>query len=133
MTYFEKVKQYLLELEYEIILEDKIEELLIVNKEEKGIKNLVIDCEDPILVIEQLLFEVNRDSVEMYKSLLKKNADIIHGAFMLTSDGKRVMFRDTLQLENLDLNELEASINSLSLLLGEYYEELLRFAKEQNA
>ncbi|MCS7004034.1 MAG: YbjN domain-containing protein [Cytophagales bacterium] len=131
MTHFEKVKNYLLDLEYEIVLEDKIEEVLIVNKESKGIKNLVIDCEDPILIIEQMLFEVKQDSLEMYKSLLQKNADIIHGAFVLTSDGKRVMFRDTLQLENLDLNELEASINSLSLLLSEYYEELLKFSKQQ--
>ena len=43
--------------------------------------------------------------------------------------GQKVIFRDSLQLENLDLNELEGSINSLSLLLSEYSEQILEFSK----
>jgi hypothetical protein len=39
------------------------------------------------------------------------------------------LFRDTLQLEHLDLNELEASLNSLQLLLSEYMNELIVFSK----
>ena len=53
----------------------------------------------------------------------------MHGAFVLDETGQKVIFRDTLQLENLDLNELEASINSLSLLLSEYSEQILNFSK----
>ncbi|MCK5703017.1 MAG: molecular chaperone Tir, partial [Cyclobacteriaceae bacterium] len=86
-------------------------------------------CLDPILVMEQFLFEIKNESNEIYKSLLTKNRDIIHGAFVLDETGKKVIFRDTLQLENLDLNELEGSINSLSLLLSEYSDELIRFSK----
>ena len=129
MNHFEKVKSFLRELEYEIIYEDEAEELVLVNKEEKGIKNLMIDCENPILVIEQVMFEVKTESLDTYKKLLQKNGEIVHGAFMLDSSGTKVLFRDTLQLENLDLNELEGSINSLSLLLSEYYEELIGFSK----
>jgi hypothetical protein len=65
----------------------------------------------------------------MFKELLKKNRDIVHGAFVLNETGDKVIFRDTLQLESLDLNELEGSINSLSLLLSEYSEELIKFSK----
>jgi hypothetical protein len=129
MNHFEKVKSFLRELEYEIIYEDEAEELVLVNKEEKGIKNLMIDCESPILVIEQVIFEIKTESLDIYKKLLQKNGEIVHGAFMLDSSGTKVLFRDTLQLENLDLNELEGSINSLSLLLSEYYEELIEFSK----
>jgi hypothetical protein len=57
-----------------------------------------------------------------------KNQDIIHGAFVIDESGEKVLFRDTLQLENLDSNELEASINSLSLLLSEYSDELIKFS-----
>jgi hypothetical protein len=56
---------------------------------------------------------------------LKKNREIVHGAFVLDETGKRVLFRDTLQLENLDLNELEGTLNSLKLLIAEYSSELL--------
>lgn len=129
MSHFEKVKQYLLAMEYEIVHEDLAEELVLINKESEGIKNMVVDCEDPILVIEQFLFEIKNESMDLYKNLLQKNREIVHGAFVLDGEGKKVIFRDTLQLENLDKNEIEASITSLSLLLSEYYEEILAFAK----
>jgi hypothetical protein len=48
---------------------------------------------------------------------------------VLDETGKKVIFRDTLQLENLDQNELEGSLNSLSLLLSEYSTELIEFSK----
>ena len=131
MENFEKVKSYLMELEYDITYEDTEEELVIVEKEENGIKNLVIDCEDPILVIEQFLFEMPQDNGEVFKNLLQKNREIIHGAFCLSEDGKKVLFRDTLQLDSLDFNELEGSINSLSLLLGEFYEDLIAFSRNE--
>lgn len=129
MDYFEKVKGYLLELEFDIVMEDLEEQLVVVNKEDEGILNMVIDCEDPILIIEQFLFEIKNDDPSVLISLLKKNREVIHGAFAIDESGTKVLFRDTLQLENLDLNELEGSINSLSLLISEYYEELLAFAK----
>ncbi|MCG8582556.1 MAG: YbjN domain-containing protein [Bacteroidales bacterium] len=126
---FNKVKDFLLDLEYEIISEDPKEELFVIEKADDGISNLIIDCEGSILIIEGLLFEVNKGSEELYKSLLILNRQIVHGAFVLDEDGKRVIFRDTLQLENLDLNELEGSINSLKLLLSEYSDELIEFSK----
>jgi hypothetical protein len=127
---FNTVKSYLLELEYTILGENEEEELFIVEKEEAGITNLIIDCEDLILIIEGVLFELNNKSVAVLESLLKKNREIIHGAFALDDTGTKVIFRDTLQLENLDLNELEGSLNSLELLLSEYANEILEYSKK---
>jgi len=45
----QKVKDYLDELEFSISSEDVAEELVVIDDEEKGIKNLIIDCEDPSL------------------------------------------------------------------------------------
>lgn len=129
MDNFEKVKHYLMELDYDITHEDTEEELVVVVKEDEGIKNMIIDCEDPILIIEQFLFNVKEDSTELYKSLLKKNREIVHGAFVLDETGTKVLFRDTLQLETLDIEEIEATLTSLTLLLNEYYEELIAFSK----
>lgn len=126
---FNKVKEYLLELEYSIVSEDADSEIFVIEKEEEGIVNLVINCESPILVVEQVLFEVKKDNMQMYKLLLQKNRDIIHGAFALDDNGKKMLFRDTLQLENLDLNELEGTLNSLSLLLSEYADKIIEFSK----
>ncbi|WP_430811518.1 MULTISPECIES: hypothetical protein [unclassified Carboxylicivirga] len=127
--HFLKVKEYLLDLEYQIVKEDPAEELFVIEKEEEGISNLVIDCEDSIIIIEGFLIDLAQGSAEIYESLLKKNREIVHGALVLDESGRKVIFRDTLQLETLDINELEASINSLKLLMSEYSNELIEFSK----
>lgn len=128
-AYYNKVKDYLLNLEYNIVQEDTTEELFVVENPDGGIANLIVDCEDPILIIEGVLFEISDENPDIYKSLLIKNREIIHGAFTLDESGKKVIFRDTLQLENLDQNELEATLNSLEMLLSEYSEEIISFSK----
>jgi len=125
---FSKVKGYLNELKYSIIDENEADGMFVIDNEEEGIKNMIIVVDDPILIMEQLIFKVKGDDVNMYKSLLQKNQDILHGAFVLSDDGKNVLFRDTLQVENLDLNELAASLNSLSLLMGEYANQIIKFS-----
>lgn len=128
-THFDKVKSFVTELEYDIVSEDTTEELIVVDKEEEGIKNLIIDCEDDILIIEGFLFDVKDKKLEMLEWLLKENRNLIHGAFVLDDTGQKVLYRDTLQLQNLDLNEIEASLNSLQLLLSEHMNALIEFSK----
>lgn len=127
--HFEKVRNYLLDLDFDIISQNEEDEIFWVEKEDAGINNLVIGCADPILIMEQYLFDIKNEAPAIFKNLLIKNRDIIHGAFVLDETGTKVIFRDTLQLENLDLNELEGSINSLSLLLSEYSDQLIEFSK----
>lgn len=130
--HFQKVKSYLLELGYSFTKEEKEEELVVINDIKKGIINLVIDCEYPILIFEQYIFDL-KDSTqkEVYKRLLQINRNLVHGAFVLDDSGEKVIFRDTLQLENLDLNEMEGTINALGMAMAENSLELLKFAKEQ--
>jgi hypothetical protein len=129
-NYFLQVKDYLLELEFQITLEDPRDCVFVVDKESLGIKNLVIGCTDPLLIMEQYLLELPKVTVEICQNLLQKNRDIIHGAFVLDETGRRLIFRDTLQMAKLDLHELEASLNSLALLLSEYADNLIRFSKK---
>ena len=126
---FERVKGYLHDLGYTIQEESPQEELVLISDEEQGLFNLIIDCEDPILVLEQVIMEVPKENGRLFKRLLQMNRTLIHGAFVLDEAGKTVIFRDTLQLENLDLNELEGSINALSLALAENAGELLAMVK----
>ncbi|MEW5722342.1 MAG: YbjN domain-containing protein [Thermodesulfobacteriota bacterium] len=129
MSKFQLVKQYLHEMGIPIVKEEPDEQLVLVENEESGIKNLVIDCEDPILVIEQVIMKVPDDPGDLFQRLLQWNRQVVHGAFVLDESGRTVLFRDTLQLENLDRNELEGSIQSLSLALAEYSGELLKYAR----
>ena len=54
---------------------------------------------------------------ELCRQLLGYNArDLIHGAYGL--EGDRVVLVDTLELQNLDFTEFEASFDSLTLALA---------------
>lgn len=125
---FELVKQYLYDMDMVIVDEDVAEELVIVEDEENGIKNMIIDCEAPIVILEQVIMRVPDNPGKLYERLLQMNRDLVHGAFVLDDAAQIVLYRDTLQLENLDRNELEASIQSLGLALSEYGSELLSHA-----
>lgn len=126
---FKTVENFILDLDFTIIHKDESEGFLVVENSEDGIKNLIIGVTPPVIIFEQYLFTINQDNLLVFKSLLMKNRDIIHGSFALTEDGKRVIFRYTLQLHNLDQNEFDAAINSLSLLLSEYNAQLIEFSK----
>jgi len=128
-NYNTKIKNYLLQLDFNITYENEEDGILMISKESEGIKNLILGIAPPMLIMEQHIFNIKNKNEEVFKKLLIKNRDIIHGAFVLDETGQKVIFRDTLQIENLDLNELEASLNSLSLLLSEYSEQIINFSK----
>ena len=129
MENYNKVKEYLLDLNYAISQEDPESQIFVINDESNGIKNLVICCADPILIMEQYMLDLNNPNTESLVKLLVKNRDIIHGAFALNEDGQKLIFRDSLQLISLDKNELAGSINSLSLLISEFSDELVNISK----
>lgn len=125
---FQTVKGFLIELNHNIIAEDEESQIFIINDEDEGIHNMVIDCEDEILIIEQYIMDLHSGHADIHRQLLQKNREILHGAFALDDTGTKLFFHDTLQIENLDSNELEGSINSLKMLLAEYSGKLLDFA-----
>jgi len=130
MNYFEKVKNLVIELEHDITLEDPETGILVISKETRGICDMVLDCEDDVLIMEQVIIPVKNDRPEDYKQLLQMNRSMVHGAFVLSSsdNGDIVSFRDTLQLENLDRNEFEESLNALVFALVENMDELISIA-----
>lgn len=103
------------------------EALIVVEDEERRISNMVIDCEDPILEIQQAIMAVpdGADPTHLYERLLQMNGTLVHGAFILSEDGSQIRFRDTLRLATLDLEELRGTINALHLALEEYGDELI--------
>lgn len=127
--HFDTVKEYVVELGFHIEEEILEEEIVIINDADRGIHNLVIDCEDSVVVVEQLILELPPGTgAETYRRLLQMNRELVFGAFVLDETGTRLLYRNTLALDNLDLNELESTINALSLGLAENGETLLAFA-----
>ena len=118
----EIIQSYLAELGIEVVSQD--ETTFVCRDEDEGINNLVIHLADPILVLEQQIAPESRLKPGYERELLKRNNRLIHGAFIL--DGKEnICWKDTLRLENLDLNELEGSIKALSVCIAENAEYFL--------
>lgn len=128
--YFKKIESYISKLGYSVSYQNEKEGIFCIESEADGIKNLIIGVAPPILIVEQFIFTLRSDDKDILKSLLIKNRDIIHGAFVLDEEGKKVIFRYTMQIENLDMNEFEGALNSLGLLLSEYYEQIIEFSKK---
>jgi hypothetical protein len=123
--HFKKVIEFSHMLGLDIVQQNDNKDLIVVTNEDKGIFNLILDCEDTFLIFEQLIYDIQNPSEKHYLRLLQMNRNLIHGAFVVDEEGKHVIFRDTLQIENLDFNEFESTINALSFGLAEYSNELL--------
>ena len=122
------VKAHLQDLDLDIQDEDVEEELVVVSDEERGINNLIVDCEDPILILEQAIMPIPSDPKDLYERLLEINRTLIHGAFALDKETGTILFRDTLRLDTLDRAEIEGTINALGLALAENAGELLSYS-----
>lgn len=124
---FQTVCNWVTDIGLVIEAKDAAEGMIVVENEERDITNMVIDCEDPILEIQQAIMAVpdGVDATRLYERLLQMNGTLVHGAFMLSDDGSQIRFRDTLRLSTLDLEELRGTINALHFGLEEYGDELI--------
>ncbi|MDN5873952.1 MAG: YbjN domain-containing protein [Sinobacteraceae bacterium] len=127
---FHTVRGYVEHLALDVVHEDAGEQILVVDAPERGIHQLILDCEDEILVIEQFIAKLPAADAATYRGLLQINRDIVNGALCLDETGERLIFRDTLALEHLDFNELESTINALSLMLAEHADQLISISKQ---
>ena len=129
MNHFELIEGFAGRLGCRIVYKDEQSGILKLDNEADGINNLIIGIAPPILIMEQFLFSFREDHPEMFKKLLQKNRDTIHGAFVINEEGNKVLFRYTMQLGHINFNEFEGAINSLGLLLSEYAQQIIDFSK----
>jgi hypothetical protein len=118
----EDIERYLIQMEQPF---DTIEPNIWIIRDTV---NVVVTYEPPLVVFRAKVMETpNKNREEFFKLLLNLNAtQMIHGAYGL-EDGIVVLI-DTLQYENLDFNEFQATFDALSLALSQDYEKLKPFA-----
>jgi hypothetical protein len=129
MNYMDAIEDFALKLNCRIVYKNELNGILKIDNQPDGIHNLIIGIAPPILIMEQYLFSFRDDNMDMFKKLLQKNRDTIHGAFVINEEGDKVLFRYTMQLGNIDFNEFEGALNSLGLLLSEFAQQIIDFSK----
>ena len=96
--------------------------------------NILLDVEESIVALIADVCEGERQgnvvsdytlnkAIEFNEFLLEQNAKASHGAFAL--NGNQVVFRENLEIENLDLNELDEAIKSVAIMVSTSIEKIL--------
>ncbi|MBO5752450.1 MAG: YbjN domain-containing protein [Proteobacteria bacterium] len=125
MRTIEDVERYLLELDtpYEVLGEG----IYRLTDDVEDVDDIIVLCTDPLVIFSVRLMKVPSKNLEaFYRKLLELNAsELVAGAYGI--DGDDVVITDTLQLENLDFNEFQASIDSLVMAIHNHYPVLREF------
>lgn len=98
--------------------------------------DLVISIAGPVLVCRVKLLELDRIEEkrreEFFKKLLELNSsEMLHGAYGL-EEGV-VVAADALELENLDFNEFQATVDDLTLAVTKHYPLLNKYCSKAAA
>ncbi|MFZ9885944.1 MAG: hypothetical protein ACO3JL_00470 [Myxococcota bacterium] len=114
--------------------EEVAENTWMIHDEYDTIDNIVVRLNDPVVLFRVKLMDLPDVAArpELYEMLLRLNtADMIHGAYGLEADA--VVATDTLQAENLDFNEFQASVDALSMCITDHYRKLSKFHRRPKA
>ena len=83
---------------------------------------VVVHYAPPVVILRVRVMELPASEPrrgELFRQLLEYNArDLVHGSYGL--EGDHVVLTDTLELENLDFSEFEASFESMTLALASH-------------
>lgn len=104
----------------------------MIHDEHEMVDNLVVTLNGPVVVFHVKLMDIpdSADRQALYEELLRLNTtEMLHGAYGL--DGNAVVATDTLQAENLDFNEFQASVDSLSLCITDHYHRLAKYHRKE--
>lgn len=120
----EDVEQYMIDmdLDYEEIRDG----FYHVNDDLEDINDIYIIFTPPIVTFMVRLMPVpEQKREEFYQLLLELNGQMIAGAYSI--ENNTICLSDTLQTENLDFNEFQASLESIATALIEDYPQLAMY------
>src|SRR5215471_7014223 len=94
-------------------------------------QRIVVKYQPPVLVCRVNVMDLPKDlpktqREELFQTVLTLNAsEMMHGAYGL--EGGKIVISDALQLENLDFNEFQATIDDITLAVADHYSRLAKF------
>jgi hypothetical protein len=90
----------------------------------------IVRVDAPLVVVRVHIGDASpaRDQTALFRHLLELNATrLVHASYGL--DGNTIVLSSALELENLDFNELEATLDEIDVALAEQVPELARLAQ----
>ncbi|MCT4598603.1 MAG: YbjN domain-containing protein [Vallitalea sp.] len=121
----QKIENFMLDMN--LLYEQLDETTWKIEDDLSHIDNIVVKLIDPIVIFRVKIMEVPKENKEeFYKTVLELNAnDLVHGAYGI--EDNNLVIVDTLQAENLDMNEFQSTVDSIGLALIQHYDTLAKF------
>lgn len=129
----EVIENYLIKSEFPF---EKLQEgFWLIHDELDQLDNIVVYHSPPVVTFRVKLVEVpeldESTRLELFTKLLELNAEsMVAGAYGLENDS--VVAIDSLQAENLDFNEFQAAIDSMTLSIREHYRSIRRLIRGES-
>jgi hypothetical protein len=122
----EDVESFLLRMELE---HDEVEPGMYLVRTAAGDAPLVMSVSPPLVVFRLKVMAVPADEErcgDLFRRLLELNAtDLVHAAYGLEEGD--IILTESLEMENLDFNEFQATIESFQLAVATHAETLAAF------
>lgn len=121
-----RIESYMLDMN--LRFEEIDENTWMIEDDIAHIDNIIVKLLDPIVIFRVKVMDLPKEKKqEFYKRLLELNAnDLVHGAYAI--EGDSIVLVNTLQSQNLDMNEFQSTVESLGLALMQHYDILLQYA-----
>jgi len=120
------VENYLLRMELEF---EEVDDGMWVAQTGADGASLVVNHSPPVLVFRAKVLDIPKDrerSAGLFERLLELNAtDLVHGAYAIEEGD--VILTEALELENLDFNEFQATIDSIQMAMASHVEQIGAF------
>jgi hypothetical protein len=123
----EEIESYLIQLG---LPHEEIADGMWMTGRPEDSERIVVKYQPPVLVCRVHVMDLpdkeKASREELFQTLLSLNAsEMMHGAYGL--EGGKVVISDALQLENLDFNEFQATIDDITLAVADHYTRLAKF------
>lgn len=130
MTTNDQIEAYLIETQ--LPFERVKDGFWIIHDESDAVDNIVVVHTPPVITFRVKLMDVPEAArEELFRHLLNLNSSaMVAGAYALEDDS--VVIVDSLQSENLDYNEFQASIDAIAFAVREHYTDLNAFNPSGN-
>jgi len=116
-------------LEWGVGYEEVGPKTFLINEPKRGWYNLVISIVDDVVVVRLEVMDLPNEAakkVALMEEVLRKNADdLMFGAYALSSN--RLFLVNTLLYETMDPEELQSTLDALSLALVEHFPILSKY------
>jgi len=129
MATIEDVQAFVSRLDGNGVSASEVEPGLWVLAPDDGGGQIVVNFAPPVVVLRVNVMEMPAEEgkqTALMRRLLELNAEeMVHGSYGI--EESQVVLTDALQIENLDFNEFQASIESITLALGSHMASLASF------